>query len=73
MAVIQGGNVILNSDRRIEGSATRVYPHTGVPTAGTTYAGIIQIGEFVQDVATGNLYEYTEPTAVPTFTRIDTV
>lgn len=73
MAVIEGGNVILNSDRRIEGSATRVYASNGAPVAGTTYDGIIQVGEFVQDVTNGNLYEYTEPAATPTFTRVDTV
>lgn len=71
MAVIDGGNVIINN-QQTEGSATRRYPHNGAPT-GTTYAGIIQPGEFVEDVVTGNLYEYTEPSGTPTFTRIDTV
>lgn len=73
MAVIDGGNVITNVGHQIEQSVTRRYPFNGVPTAGTTYAGIIQVGEFVEDVLTGNLYEYTEPAAAPTFTRIDTV
>jgi hypothetical protein len=73
MAVIDNGEVIQNADKQTEGSVTRVYPHNGAPTAGTTYDGIIQVGEFVEDVVTGNLYEYTEPAAVPTFTRIDTV
>lgn len=72
MAVIDGGNVILNTTQT-EGSATRRYPNNGAPTAGTTYAGIIQVGEFVEDVTTGDLYEYTEPTGTPTYTRIDTV
>lgn len=73
MAVIDGGAVIQQADKQTEGSVTRRYPFNGVPTAGTTYDGIIQVGEFVEDVLTGDLYEYTEPTAVPTFTRIDTV
>lgn len=73
MAVIDGGNVIQNEGHQTEGSRTRRYPHNGAPTAGTTYAGIIQIGEFVEDVTTGDLYEYTEPSGTPTYTRIDTV
>lgn len=72
MAVINGGNVIINN-QQIAGSVTRRYPFDGVPTAGTTYDGIIQVGEFVEDMETGDLYEYTEPTGTPTFTRIDTV
>lgn len=73
MAVIDGGNVIENTGHQIERSVTRRYPFNGVPTAGTDYDGIIQVGEFVEDVLTGDLYEYTEPAATPTFTRIDTV
>lgn len=72
MAVIVGGNVIKNAGHQIQGSVTRRYPFNGVPVDGTTYDGIIQVGEFVEDVLTGDLYEYTEPAAVPTFTRIDT-
>lgn len=73
MAVIDGGNVIENEGHQTEGSRTRRYPFNGVPTAGTTYDGIIEVGQFVEDVTTGDLYEYTEPTGTPTFTRIDTV
>lgn len=73
MAVIANGAVIQQADKQTERSTTRVYPHHGVPTDGTTYAGIIQIGEFLEDVDTGNLYEYTEPSGTPTYTRIDTV
>lgn len=70
MAVIEGGNIITGN--QIEGSARRPFAITGAPVAGTTLAGTVAVGDFVQDVATGNLYEYTEPAAVPTFTRIDT-
>ena len=70
MAVIEGGNIITGN--RIEGSARRPYAITGAPVAGTTLSGTIQVGDFVQDVATGNLYEYTEPAGTPTVTRIDT-
>lgn len=72
MAVIEGGNVIINN-QQTPGSVTRRYVSSGAPTAGTTYDGIIQPGEFVEDVDTGALYEYTEPSGVPTFTQIDTV
>lgn len=71
MAVIQGGSII--PDNSSPGTKTRRYTISGAPVAGTTLAGIVQVGEFVQDVDTGNLYEYTEPTGTPTFTRIDTV
>ena len=71
MAVIEGGNIITGN--QIEGSSKRPYAITGVPVAGTTLDGTIAVGEFVQDVATGHLYEYTEPAGTPTFTRIDTV
>lgn len=73
MAVIEGGNVIIQADKQTPGSVTRRYSSSGAPVAGTTYDGIIQPGEFVEDVTTGNLYEYTEPGGTPTFTRIDTV
>lgn len=71
MAVIQGGNIIpANSS---PGTETRRYTISGAPVAGTTLDGTIAVGEFVQDVDTGHLYEYTEPSGTPTFTRIDTV
>ncbi len=70
MAVIEGGNIITGN--QIDGSARRPYAITGVPVAGTTLAGTVAVGDVVQNVATGFLYEYTEPGAVPTFTRIDT-
>ena len=72
MAVISGGNVIRNTTQT-PGSKTRIYTHSGAPVAGTTLAGVITPGQFVEDSATGDLYEYTEPAAVPTFTRRDTV
>lgn len=72
MAVITGGNVIRNT-RQIEGSRPRMLPWSGVPVGATTYAGVVAVGDFVVDVNTGNLYEYTEPAAVPTYTRRDTV
>lgn len=71
MAVIEGGNIITGN--QIPGSARRPFAISGAPVAGTTLDGIIAVGDFVQDVDTGNLYEYTEPTGTPTFTRIDTV
>lgn len=71
MSVIEGGTIVTGN--RIEGSKTRRYTIEGAPTAGTTLAGTIAIGEFVQDVTTGDLYEYTEPSGTPTYTRIDTV
>lgn len=73
MAVITGGNVIRNAGHQAEGTVTRVYPNHGAPVAGTTYAGIIQPGEFVENVDNGQLFEYTEPAGTPTFTRVDTV
>lgn len=71
MAVIEGGQII--TGRAIEGSTSRRYAITGAPVAGTTLAGVIAPGEFVQDVTTEDLYEYTEPAGAPTYTRIDTV
>lgn len=73
MTVITGGNIISNAGHQLEGTRTRIYPNQGAPVAGTTYAGVIQVGEFVLDTTNNNLYEYTEPASVPTFTRIDTV
>lgn len=69
MAVIEGGNII--PDGSSPGTETRRYTVSGAPVAGTTLDGIVQVGEFVQDVDTGDLYEYTEPSGTPTFTRID--
>lgn len=73
MAVISGGNVIENEGHQTPGTVPRRYPNEGAPTGGTTYDGIIQVGEVVVDTTTGDLYEYTEPSGTPTFTRIDTV
>lgn len=70
MAVIEGGNIITGN--QIPGSARRPYAVSGAPVAGTTLAGTVAVGDLVQDVDTGNVYEYTEPTGTPTFTRIDT-
>lgn len=72
MAVITNGTIIPNADAQTPGSVTRVYVSNGAPVAGTTYDGVIQVGEVVEDVTTGDLYEYTEPSGAATFTRIDT-
>jgi hypothetical protein len=50
----------------------------GTTTAGVTdvtgtYEGLIVAGAFVRDSATDNLYEMDGTTAVPTYSRIDTV
>lgn len=71
MAVITGGK-ILKGGVVAPGTIRRPYPVSGAPT-GSTLAGTVAVGDFVQDVNNGNLYEYTEPGAVPTFTRRDTV
>lgn len=70
MAVIEGGNII--PDNSSPGTKTRRYTGSGAPVDGDTLDGTIEVGEFYQDVDTGNLYEYTEPSGAPTFTRIDT-
>lgn len=70
MAVIEGGTYITGG--AIPGSKTRRYVGSGAPVAGTTLAGVIAVGELYEDVDTGFVYEYTEPAAVATFTRIDT-
>jgi hypothetical protein len=70
MAVITGGNIITGN--QIEGSVRRPFAGTGAPVDGTTLAGTIAVGDFYQDAANGNLYEYTEPADTPTFDRIDT-
>lgn len=72
MAVISGGNVITGGVV-MENTGPRVLGGSGAPVAGTTYAGFLAAGDLYLDVANNNLYEYTEPAAVPTFTRIDTV
>lgn len=70
MAVISGGKVIrANPAGRVK---PRTYYGHGAPTNGT-YADVRQVGEFYVDVDTGDVYEYTEPGATPTWTRIDTV
>lgn len=71
MAVIEEGTIITGN--AIEGSTSRRYAGSGAPTGGTTLSGTIAVGDFYEDVDTGNLYEYTEPTGTPTYTRIDTV
>lgn len=72
MAVIEGGSVI-SGGLVAEGTKPRTLYGTGAPVGGTTYDGTIAVGDLYVDVATGNVYEYTEPGATPTFTRIDTV
>ena len=72
MAVISGGNVITGGVV-MPGTGPRIFRGTGAPVAGTTYAGQIKVGDLYTDVANNNVYEYTEPTGTPTFTRIDTV
>lgn len=72
MPVISGGNVI-SGGVVLEGGAPTLFYGSGAPTAGTTYDGQIAVGDVYVDVDTGNLYEYTEPTSTPTYTRIDTV
>lgn len=71
MAVITGGNIIKNTVQ-IEGSKARLFPWEGVPPT-TAYAGIIAVGDLVVNVLNKDVYEYTEPAAVPTYTRRDTV
>jgi hypothetical protein len=72
MAVISGGNVITGGVVMPQ-TGPRIYRGTGAPVAGTTYADQIEVGDLYIDDANNNVYEYTEPAAVPTFTRIDTV
>ena len=72
MAVIEGGNVITGGVV-IEGAAMRPHAQTGVPAtpiAGTVLAHIAA-GDLVEDVDSGNVYEYT--TGPEAFTRVDTV
>lgn len=72
MAVIEGGNIITGGNV-MPTTGPRTYKGNGAPVAGTTYAGKLTVGDLYIDVATNNVYEYTEPAAVPTFTRVDTV
>ncbi len=72
MAIITGGNIITGG-KTIEDSVARPYAGTGAPVAGTTLVGTRVVGDFYQDSATGFLYEYTEPAAVATWTRRDTI
>lgn len=72
MAVITGGNIIRNTTQT-PGTKPRMLPWEGVPVGATTYAGLIQVGDLVVNVLTKDVYEYTEPGAVPTYTRRDTV
>lgn len=72
MAVIEGGTVITGGVV-METTGPRTLVGNGAPVAGTTYAGQIAVGDLYVDVANNNVYEYTEPGATPTFTRIDTV
>lgn len=73
MAVIEGGLVIAGGVINYGSPGARTFYTNGVPVAGTDYNGIIAVGDLLIDVDSGNTYEYTEPAAVPTFTRIDTV
>lgn len=72
MAVIEGGNIITGGVVMPQ-TGPRAYKGTGAPVAGTTYDGKIAVGDLYIDMANSNVYEYTEPAAVKTFTRIDTV
>lgn len=71
MAVIEGGNVITGGVV-METTGPRVYKGSGAPVAGTTYDGLIDVGDLYLDVVSNNVYEFTSPASVDTFTRIDT-
>ena len=72
MSIITGGNII-KGGKVSEGTITRPYAVSGVPS-GSTLAGTVAVGDIVIDSLTGRLYEYTNPGgSTPTFTRIDTV
>lgn len=68
MPIIEGGTIVPANPAG--GEKTRKYSVNSAPVAGTTLSGVIQVGELVEDVVNGNLYEYTEPGGVPTFTQI---
>lgn len=72
MAVIEGGSV-LSGGNVMETTGPRIFRTNGAPVAGTDYDGQIAVGDLCIDMENNNVYEYTEPAAVPTFTRIDTV
>lgn len=72
MAVIEGGNVITGGVVMPQ-TGPRIYRGNGAPVAGTTYAGKVAVGDLYIDMLNGDVYEYTEPAAVPTYTRRDTV
>ena len=72
MPVISGGNVITGGVV-MAGTGPRVLHGHGAPVAGTTYVGKLTVGDLYVDQDNNNVYEYTEPAAVPTFTRRDTV
>lgn len=72
MSVISGGTVI-SGGVVMEETGPRLFRGHGAPVAGTTYDGQIVEGDFYIDMDNLNVYEYTEPTATPTYTRIDTV
>lgn len=71
MAVIEGGLVVRANPAG--GEKPRTYYGTVVPVAATTYADVIQAGEFYVNTTNGFLYEFTLPSGVRTFTRRDTV
>ena len=70
MAVISGGNVITGGVV-MPGTGPRIFRGTGVPVAGTTYAGKLSAGDLYVDDANNNVYEFT--TGPDAFTRRDTV
>lgn len=72
MAVISGGNVITGGVVMSQ-TGPRILRGSGAPVGGTTYVGFRTVGDLYIDDVNNNVYEYTEPGAVPTFTRIDTV
>ena len=72
MAVISGGNIITGGVV-MPNTGPRILRGSGAPVDGTTYDGTIAVGDLYIDDANNNVYEYTEPADVPTFTRIDTV
>lgn len=71
MGVIEGGNVITGG-LVLPGTGPLIFRGSGAPVAGTTYVGHLTVGDLYFDVATNDVYEYTEPAAVATWTRIDT-
>jgi hypothetical protein len=72
MPVIEGGIVISGGVVDVH-TGPRVFVGHGVPTGATHYVGMVVIGDLYIDHDDNRVYEYTEPAAVPTYTRIDTV